>query len=211
MAREWAPDSWQTFEAKHLPRYESAEALDEATQALSSHPPLVFAGEAKPALLIEELEHSHEVLVVGDDRIGQHLSCLEAGALIVRRIVIQRRVDPLQFGHVVGVGNIHGTQVFRAESGQALLGDGDADFFNGIDMRNLVEDFLLVGVEGEERQILCIEQAQDIFVQVEKNLVEIARGVDLTRDPFDMFREFDFLLQFLQVLRLRFGLHPELL
>ncbi|MGE5953220.1 MAG: class II 3-deoxy-7-phosphoheptulonate synthase [Qipengyuania vulgaris] len=47
MAREWAPDSWQSFEAKHLPRYESAVALDEATSALASHPPLVFAGEAR--------------------------------------------------------------------------------------------------------------------------------------------------------------------
>lgn len=47
MAREWAPDSWQGFEAKHLPRYESANALEEATDALASHPPLVFAGEAR--------------------------------------------------------------------------------------------------------------------------------------------------------------------
>ncbi|MBX7540218.1 class II 3-deoxy-7-phosphoheptulonate synthase [Qipengyuania sphaerica] len=47
MAREWAPDSWQGFEAKHLPRYESEEALAEATGALASHPPLVFAGEAR--------------------------------------------------------------------------------------------------------------------------------------------------------------------
>jgi 3-deoxy-7-phosphoheptulonate synthase len=47
MAREWAPDSWQNFEAKHLPRYEDANALNEATRALASHPPLVFAGEAR--------------------------------------------------------------------------------------------------------------------------------------------------------------------
>ena len=25
MTREWAPDSWQNFEAKHLPRYENAD------------------------------------------------------------------------------------------------------------------------------------------------------------------------------------------
>ena len=47
MAREWSPDSWQNFEAKHLPRYEDPAALDDATQSLSSHPPLVFAGEAR--------------------------------------------------------------------------------------------------------------------------------------------------------------------
>ncbi|PZT92675.1 MAG: 3-deoxy-7-phosphoheptulonate synthase class II [Citromicrobium sp.] len=47
MAREWAPDSWLNFEARHLPRYEDQVALAEATDALSSHPPLVFAGEAR--------------------------------------------------------------------------------------------------------------------------------------------------------------------
>ena len=47
MAREWAPDSWHDFEARHLPRYEDDAALKEAETTLSSHPPLVFAGEAR--------------------------------------------------------------------------------------------------------------------------------------------------------------------
>ena len=47
MAREWAPGSWHDFEARHLPRYEDAAALKEAETTLSSHPPLVFAGEAR--------------------------------------------------------------------------------------------------------------------------------------------------------------------
>ncbi|MDG6078540.1 3-deoxy-7-phosphoheptulonate synthase class II [Erythrobacter litoralis] len=47
MAREWAPDSWHEFEARHLPRYEDEAALKEAETTLSSHPPLVFAGEAR--------------------------------------------------------------------------------------------------------------------------------------------------------------------
>jgi len=47
MAREWAPDSWHDFEARHLPRYEDEAALKEAESTLSSHPPLVFAGEAR--------------------------------------------------------------------------------------------------------------------------------------------------------------------
>jgi len=68
MAREWAPDSWQTFEAKHLPRYESAEALDEATQALSSHPPLVFAGEARALKAdLAEVAQGNGFLLQGGD------------------------------------------------------------------------------------------------------------------------------------------------
>ncbi len=47
MAREWAPDSWQGFEARHLPRYQDAGALQAVEATLSSHPPLVFAGEAR--------------------------------------------------------------------------------------------------------------------------------------------------------------------
>ena len=68
MAREWAPDSWQTFEAKHLPRYESAEALDVATQALSSHPPLVFAGEARALKAdLAEVAQGNGFLLQGGD------------------------------------------------------------------------------------------------------------------------------------------------
>jgi hypothetical protein len=57
-------------------------------------------------------------------------------------------------------------------------------------VRNLVEDLLLVGIKGEEGQILRIEQAQNVFVKVEQNLVEIAGGVNLIRDAFDVFRDF---------------------
>jgi hypothetical protein len=44
-------------------------------------------------------------------------------------------------------------------------------------------------------------------MQVKKDLIEIVGSMDLTGNPLDMLREFDFLLQFLQVLRRRFGLH----
>ena len=47
MATNWAPDSWQGFEARHLPSYPDAGALDAATASLATHPPLVFAGEAR--------------------------------------------------------------------------------------------------------------------------------------------------------------------
>jgi hypothetical protein len=74
-------------------------------------------------------------------------------------------------------------------------------------MGDLVKDLLLVGIKGEERQVLGVEEAEDVFVQIEKDLVEIAGGVDLTGDPLDVLRKLDFLLQFMQVLGRRFGLH----
>lgn len=47
MAANWAPDSWTSAEARQLPEYPDAQALDAATRTLSSYPPLVFAGEAR--------------------------------------------------------------------------------------------------------------------------------------------------------------------
>lgn len=47
MAASWAPHSWTNAEARQLPRYPDAAALDEVTRRLSNYPPLVFAGEAR--------------------------------------------------------------------------------------------------------------------------------------------------------------------
>ncbi|MDJ0277610.1 3-deoxy-7-phosphoheptulonate synthase class II [Sphingomonas sp. 2R-10] len=47
MAATWAPDSWKNAEARQLPTYPDAPALDAATAQLASYPPLVFAGEAR--------------------------------------------------------------------------------------------------------------------------------------------------------------------
>ena len=47
MAQNWTPDGWKNFEAKHLPVYEDAAALEAAEKTLADYPPLVFAGEAR--------------------------------------------------------------------------------------------------------------------------------------------------------------------
>ncbi len=47
MAANWTPDSWQGHEARQLPTYPDAHALDAALAKLRTHPPLVFAGEAR--------------------------------------------------------------------------------------------------------------------------------------------------------------------
>jgi 3-deoxy-7-phosphoheptulonate synthase len=43
----WSPSSWTAHEARQLPDYPDTTALDAATRALRSYPPLVFAGEAR--------------------------------------------------------------------------------------------------------------------------------------------------------------------
>ena len=47
MASNWTPASWKAHEARQLPVYPDATALDRATTTLGSFPPLVFAGEAR--------------------------------------------------------------------------------------------------------------------------------------------------------------------
>jgi 3-deoxy-7-phosphoheptulonate synthase len=47
MASNWTPESWTTHEARQLPDYPDAAALDATTVTLNSFPPLVFAGEAR--------------------------------------------------------------------------------------------------------------------------------------------------------------------
>jgi 3-deoxy-7-phosphoheptulonate synthase len=47
VATNWNPDSWKSFEAKHLPVYGDAAKLAAAEDTLANFPPLVFAGEAR--------------------------------------------------------------------------------------------------------------------------------------------------------------------
>ncbi len=47
MTQNWTPHSWQSAEARQLPTYADADALDRATATLGNFPPLVFAGEAR--------------------------------------------------------------------------------------------------------------------------------------------------------------------
>ena len=47
MASKWTPDSWTAHEARQLPTYPDAAALNRATTTLANFPPLVFAGEAR--------------------------------------------------------------------------------------------------------------------------------------------------------------------
>ena len=47
MAQPWTPQSWQAKPIRQVPDYPDKAALDRALTQLKSHPPLVFAGEAR--------------------------------------------------------------------------------------------------------------------------------------------------------------------
>ena len=47
MAQSWTPQSWQEKPARQMPEYPDKAALDRVLTQLKTHPPLVFAGEAR--------------------------------------------------------------------------------------------------------------------------------------------------------------------
>ncbi len=68
MTTAWTPDSWQSFEARHLPHYEDEAALAGATTTLASYPPLVFAGEARALTAdLAEVAEGRAFLLQGGD------------------------------------------------------------------------------------------------------------------------------------------------
>ncbi len=109
----------------------------------------------------------------------------------------QRGVDALQFRDVVGVGDVYRTQVLGAESCQTLLGNRNTDFFDRVDVGNFVKDLLLIRVEGEEGEVFGVEKAEDVFMEIEQNLIKVAGRMDLAGNPLDVFRELHLLLKFL--------------
>ncbi len=47
MAEPWNPSSWRTKPVRQVPDYPDPAALTDVERQLKSHPPLVFAGEAR--------------------------------------------------------------------------------------------------------------------------------------------------------------------
>jgi len=47
VAQSWTPQSWQDKPARQMPDYPDKAALDAVLGKLKTHPPLVFAGEAR--------------------------------------------------------------------------------------------------------------------------------------------------------------------
>jgi len=113
----------------------------------------------------------------------------------------------LQFGDVIGISDVHWAEIFCAEPGQALFSDGNPDFLDAVDVRDLGENLLFVRIECEDRQIFGVEDTENIFTKVQENVIEIAGSMDLVRDALDIFGECHLLLKFLKVLWDGIGLH----
>ena len=45
--KKWEFNSWENFEARHLPEYNNKKLLNEVKDQISSFPPLIFPGEVE--------------------------------------------------------------------------------------------------------------------------------------------------------------------
>jgi 3-deoxy-7-phosphoheptulonate synthase len=64
----WTPTSWRAHEARQLPSYPDAAALEAVERELQSYPPLVFAGEARDLTTqLADVEAGKAFLLQGGD------------------------------------------------------------------------------------------------------------------------------------------------
>jgi 3-deoxy-7-phosphoheptulonate synthase len=64
----WTPTSWRAHEARQLPSYPDAAALESVERELQSYPPLVFAGEARDLITqLADVEAGKAFLLQGGD------------------------------------------------------------------------------------------------------------------------------------------------
>ena len=70
--KKWKFNSWENFEAKHLPEYNDKKLLDEVKAQISSFPPLIFPGE------VEQLKKDLTSASLGKGFILQAGDCAES-------------------------------------------------------------------------------------------------------------------------------------
>ena len=70
--KKWKFNSWENFEAKHLPEYNDKNLLDEVKAQISSFPPLIFPGE------VEQLKKDLTSASLGKGFILQAGDCAES-------------------------------------------------------------------------------------------------------------------------------------
>ena len=87
----------------------------------------------------------------------------ESGPFVVGCVVEECGVDALQLCDVIRVGDAHRTEVFCAEPRQALFGDRNSEFLDGIDVRDFRENFFLLRIEREDGEVFGIENAENFL------------------------------------------------
>jgi hypothetical protein len=101
------------------------------------HAGLVVLGEARPALLVEELDDAERRPVLVQDGHGEDLRGAKAGALVPRAVEVQLWRYPPELGGVVRVGDVDRGLAHRHVAGHRLLADRNADLLHRVEGKEL--------------------------------------------------------------------------
>ncbi len=147
--------------------------------------------ERSARLVVDELDDTEQFVALRiDNRRHQHLLGAVAGALVDFLQEAQRRIDRLELGLVIDVANIHGLLGQCDMTGDALVGDRQAQILErrqaGLDFRN---NGRLVFTDGIDRQAIGIEQAADPAGQFQHDLVDVCRGMYLVGDNLQVLEK----------------------
>ena len=130
---------------------------------------------------VDEQQHAHQVFVVHQDGHGEHLPGAKPAAFVPRAVEAQVRADGRQLVGVIHVADVEGLAVAGAVARHAGGVDGDANFLDalqGIEQEARVQ-FAVVAVDGVEGELLDLEQIGQVFLQLEKQVVEGGGGTNL--------------------------------
>ncbi len=111
------------------------------------------------------------------------------------------RVDLRQLGFVVNVFDVERPQVVCGKSGNTLLANRETDFPHCVHSARPGEDLFFLCVHRVEREFLGVEQAQNVIVEIQENLIHVLGGMDLVRDALGVLRVRDLILEMFEGFR----------
>ena len=97
----------------------------------------------------------------------------------------QRGVHLRELLLVVGIGDVHRPQVFGCETRQALLANRQTELLDGVQVGHLGEDLFFLGVDGVEGELFGIEEAEDVVMEIQQDLIHLAGRMNLVGNTLD--------------------------
>ncbi len=161
MRTTWTPTSWRDHPASQQPTWPDAARLDEVLKTLASHPPLVFAGEARSltAALAEVVEGRAFLLQAGD--CAESFDSFSADSIRDKLRVILQMAVVLTYSSgvpVVKVGRIAGQFAKPRSADTEIVDDVELPSFRG-DMVNDVAFASQARIPDPARLLTAYNQA----------------------------------------------------
>ena len=141
MAQSWTPQSWQEKPARQMPDYPDKAALDRVLAQLRTHPPLVFAGEARNLMTgLGQVAEGKAFLLQGGDCAESFAEFSADNIRDTFKVILQMAIV-LTWGAkvpVVKIGRVAGQFAKPRSAGTEVIGGVElpsyrGDIINGFD------------------------------------------------------------------------------